>query len=301
MLFFNPSLGGQEWIVPGSKQDKLSTFPFNDETRKMGEQLYTTNCMSCHGTPGKVNYLNLVPPPGDPATDKIQRNKDGEIFYKVSEGRGQMPSFKNVLSSKETWNVISFLRSYNNTYKQQVLQVITSSAYPGAEIKIRLSYNQGDSTVILTAQAIKDNIVVPVTDAGVQLFVHRTFGQLPVDDEKTTDKDGLAIFKVPEKFPGDTAGNIQVSARFTNEEVFGSVSKDTVLCAAEKTNPVSLVAERAMWNSVWKAPIWIILTFSIGLLLVWSFILYVLLKLRDIFVIGDSMTKSQPDKKLNFK
>jgi hypothetical protein len=290
LLFFASGLFCQKWIVPDDRKDRLSTFPFSDETRKAGEKIYSINCMSCHGTPGKANFINLVPPPGDPATEKIQGNKDGEIFYKVLTGRGQMPSFRSVLSTNEIWNVISFLRSFNNSYKQEIMPVITSSAYPGAEIKINLLYNPGDTIITLSALAVKDNVIVPVTGAAVRIFVSRYFGILPLDEEKTTSKDGLAIFRIPNDLPGDTAGNIRISARFSDEEVFGSVSRDTVLCAAQKTIPVSLVSERAMWNTVRKAPIWIILVFSIGLLLVWSFIIVVLMKLRDIFVIGKSVT-----------
>lgn len=294
LQFLIPVLNGQEWIVPEDKKGKLSTFPFTDVTKKAGEKLYLINCMSCHGTPGKANYLNLVPPPGDPATDKIQRNKDGEIFYKLIVGRGQMPSFRSVLSSVEMWNIISFIRSFNSTYKQQIMPVITSSAYPGAEIRISLSFNNADSTVAFLASAAKDNIVVPVTGAEVKLFVHRTFGLLPADEEKATDKNGIAVFNLPSNLRGDTAGNILVSARFSNEELFGSVSKDTVISAAQKTIPVSLVAERAMWNNVRKAPVWILLTYSLGLLAAWGFIFYVLMKLRDIYIIGDTVMSDIP-------
>jgi mono/diheme cytochrome c family protein len=294
--FLLPELAGQEWIVPDDKKGKLSTFPFDDVTRKAGEKLYSVNCMSCHGTPGKANYLNLVPPPGDPATEKIQRNKDGEIFYKLTMGRGQMPSFRSVLSSNEMWNIISFLRSFNKTYKQQIMPVITSSAYPGAVLNLFLSYNNADSTIVLNASAAKDNTVVPVSGAEVKLYVRRTFGLLTVDEAKTTDKEGVAIFKIPGNLPGDTAGNILVSARFTNEETFGSVSKDTLICAAEKIFPVSLVAQRAMWNNVRKAPVWIILTYSLGLLTAWGFIFLVLMKLRDIFIIGKTITTDITEK-----
>jgi hypothetical protein len=285
----------QEWVVPGDRSGRLSTFPFNDDTRKAGEKIYNVNCLSCHGTPGKANYINLVPPPGDPATEKIQKNRDGDIFYKVSTGRGQMPSFRSVLATNDIWNVISYLRSFNSSYKQEIMPVITSSAYPGAQIKINLLYNTGDTIITLVAQAVKENEVIPVTNASVRLYVERYFGVLPIDEEKTTGKDGLAKFRIPDNLPGDTAGNIKVSARFTDEEVFGSVSKDTLLCAARKTIPVSLVAERAMWNSVRKAPVWIILTFSAGLLLVWSFIIFVLFKLRDIFIIGEAVTSNDKE------
>jgi len=290
LLFYSFSVFGQEWIVPSASQDKLSPFAFTDSTRNAGEQLYANNCRSCHGTPGQGNVLNLVPPPQDPAKAEFQQNKDGEIFYKVSEGRGPMPSFKNVLSSQDIWNIISFLRTFNPAYIQKTMEVITSAVYPGAEIRIRLSHRQDDSTIVLSAQAFKDNIAVPVKDAGVRLFVYRTFGMIPLDEEKTTDKDGLAVFKIPAYFPGDTAGNINVSARFTNEDVFGTVTKDTLIHAGETVYPVSLVANRAFWNTVWKSPRWLIITYFGGLLLVWGIILYVLLMLRDIFVIGKAVT-----------
>jgi hypothetical protein len=293
---FQPVLTGQDWVVPDDKKGKLSTFAFDETTRKAGEKLYTINCMSCHGTPGKGNFLKLVPSPGDPATEKIQKNKDGEIFYKVTEGRGQMPSFKSVLSSNEIWNLVSFLRSFNNTYKQEIMPVITSSAYPGAVIRLLLSFNEAGKSIVLHASASKDKSTIPVDGASIKLFVHRTFGQLLLDEEKVTNKDGIAIFQIPDKLPGDTAGNIRVSARFTNEELFGSVIKDTVLNAGVRTIPVSLVADRAMWNNVRKAPVWIILTYSLGLLAAWGFIFYVLMKLRDIFIVGKSIKKDIPEK-----
>jgi hypothetical protein len=55
----------------------------------------------------------------------------------------------------------------------------------------------------------------------------RYFGHMQVDEEKLTDNSGTARFAVPEGLPGDTAGNISFSAQFTDEQVFGSVSKDT--------------------------------------------------------------------------
>jgi hypothetical protein len=285
-LLLVPEITGQEWIVPDDKKERLSTFPFDNDTRKSGEMLYRINCISCHGDPGKSNYLNLIPPPGDPATEKIQRNKDGEMFYKLTVGRGQMPAFRSVLTSTEIWNIISYIRSFNNTYKQQVMPVITSAAYPGAIISIVLSYNVSDSTVILNATASDDNGVVPVEGAELSLFVARTFGLMPVDEIKTTDKEGVAIFRIPDDLPGDEEGNIFLSARFTNEDIFGTVSKDTMMSAGLKTLAVSLVAERAMWNSVRKAPLWILLAYGTGLIAAWGFIFYVLMKLRDIFIIG---------------
>ncbi len=290
-LLLLPELKAQEWVVPDDKKGKLSTFSFDDNTRKAGLKIYTTNCMSCHGMPGKGNSLKLVPPPPDPVSQQFQKNSDGELFFKLQIGRGQMPSFKNVLSTDDIWDVISYVRSFNTNYKQLIMPVITSSAYPGSVIKMVLSYNQADSSVILETSAVKGLSSVPVTDAAVKLFVHRTFGLLPVDEEKTTDKNGKAVFKIPHSLPGDTAGNINVSARFTNEDVFGAVSMDTVLNSAIKGTAVSLVARRAIWNNMKNAPVWILLTYIIGLFTALAFIGLVLMKLRDVFIIGDTLSK----------
>lgn len=291
-LMLLPSFArGQDWVVPDDRKGRLSTFPFTDETRKEGERFYKINCQSCHGDPGKGNYIALVPAPGDPATEKIQRNSDGEIFYKLTVGRGQMPSFRSVLSTDEIWKVVSYLRSFNSSYVQRVMQVITSTAYPGAMISMRMAYDATERIVSVIATATSESGSVPVTGAGVQLLADRYFGKMVVDEEKMTDNNGLAVFNVQEGLPGDTAGNIRFSAKFTDEDSFGTASMDTVLKAGAVTIPVSLTAKRAMWNTVRKAPVWIILAYGLGVLAVWGFIILVMLKLRDIFTVGTVLSE----------
>lgn len=292
-LMLLPSFArGQDWVVPDDRKGRLSTFPFTDETRKEGERLYRINCNSCHGDPGKNNYLALQPVPGDPATEKIQKNSDGEIFHKVSVGRGQMPSFRSVLTTDEIWKVVSYLRSFNRDYVQKVMQVITSSAYPGAMISMKLAYDQAARQILVTASATSEEGTVPVTGAGVRLLAARYFGKMAVDEEKITDSSGVASFSVTEGLRGDTAGNVGFSAMFTDEATFGSVSKDTVLMAGMPVVPVSLTADRAMWNTVRKAPVWIILAYGLGVLAVWGFIFIVMFRLRDIYTAGTALKES---------
>jgi hypothetical protein len=288
---------GQEWTVPADRKDRLSPFQFNDSIRKAGLKIYSQICITCHGSPGMGNFQPLTPPPGDPATTKIQHNSDGEIFYKVSEGRGPMPSFKNSLAARDIWNVIAYLRSFNTAYVQKVMPEITSNAYPGAVISLYLQLNTAKDSVQVRVLATTDTHVVPVEKAGLKLFLKRTFGQFMLDEEKFTDEKGIASFAIPSGLPGDTAGNLQVSARFSDEDLFGSASRDTLIQAGIKVVPVSLVSERAMWNIVQKAPLWILLTYILGVLLVWGFIFLVLFKLRDIFIIGEHLEKVKEEQK----
>jgi hypothetical protein len=287
---FLPFLSGQDWIAPESMRKKFSPFRFTDTTKIEGARGYNTNCMSCHGTPGRGNFVNLVPPPPDPVTDRLQKNSDGELFFKISEGRSQMPSFKNVLTAGEIWKIISFLRSFNKSYRQEVMAVMTTSAYPGAEIKIRLAYNPSDTSIMLNAFAFGDKGSVPVAGADVRLFAFRTFGLLPLDEEKTTSANGSAVFRIPSDLRGDREGNVRLVARFTNEELFGGIARDTIIQAGLKTTPVSLVAKRAMWNKGSMSPLWVTITYLTGLLIVWTFIVLIIIKLRDIYIIGRTVS-----------
>lgn len=291
--FLAVTVTGQEWTVPDERKGRLSPFKFTDDSRKEGERLYTINCKSCHGTPGKGDYLTtLAPLPGDPTTEKYQKNLDGEMFYKITTGRGAMPSFRDALSSNDIWNVIAFLRSFKKDYIQAIAPIIRSAAYPGADIIIALLSVPENNTVMMKVTAKSAVTTVPVTGAGVKLYAKRTFGQMMVDEEKSTDSNGVALFTLPAGYPADTAGMLHVSARFSDEETFGAVSKDTIINAGVKITPVSLTAERAMWNVVRKAPVWVILSYTLGVVGVWGFIFLIMLRLRDIFLIGRHIEKS---------
>jgi hypothetical protein len=283
----------QEWVVPDNRKGRLSPFPFTEDTKRSGENFYAANCRSCHGNPGRGDVISMTPPPPDPGSEKFQSNSDGEMFFKISEGRQLMPSFKNVFTSNDIWHIVSFLRSFNRGYRQKVSPLITSSAYPGSEIRLRLAYFPADTAIELTATAVSPGATVPVKDAAVRLFTRRTFGMMPVGDEEYTGTSGSARFRIPEGLSGDSSGMVQFVARFSDEDSFGSAGVDTMLAAGEKVVPVSLRANRAMWNSARMAPFWIIITFCAGLLTVWGIIFLILLKVRDIYIIGETLTDGQ--------
>ena len=73
-----------------------------------------TNCGSCHGAGGKGDgpaAAALPPPkPANWTVDTVQKQTDGEIFWKISNGRGAMPPWKH-LPEKERWELVNFIRS----------------------------------------------------------------------------------------------------------------------------------------------------------------------------------------------
>ncbi len=275
----------QPWIVPAQNLSKLSTFAFSDSTRKAGTDIYNTNCKSCHGDPGKNNVIKLVPPPVDPASDRMQANTDGGLYYKITQGRVLMPSFKNILSSNDVWIVISYLRSFSEKY----VQVVAPKVLGGAtvqNIKIQMNWLKEQNQVQAVITWKKDNVGQPLVSAKVKLFVKRYFGNLQIDEARNTDAQGKALFDFPKDLPGDSTGYVQLSAKLTDEAVYGEAKNDTTLAIGVPTYRPPLNEQRAMWNVVQKTPIWLLLSYSFTVLTVWSFIFYVLFQIRAIYKSG---------------
>lgn len=288
IAFVSLSIKAQDtWEVPDDKSKILSPFEFTEQNVEAGKQLYETNCMSCHGNPGQGNYnAALVPIPGDPASAKFQANSDGDIFYKVQEGKGAMPSFKNILSSSEIWNIVAYLRTYNPDYAQEVAKKIIEGTFGAEDLKILLEFLTESGMVQAEVSGTKDGEQIPVPNAEVALFARRQFGRLAIDEVKRTNEKGIALFTAPTDLPGDSSGNISFFAKLPNETLYGTVETEATLKAGKPTIPVSLRAQRAMWNTIWRAPIWLLITYFGTVIVVWSFILFIVFQIWKIFTIG---------------
>jgi len=279
-------LSAQEWVVPPEEGVKLSPFAFNDSTRKVGADLYNTNCKSCHGDPGKNNVINLVPPPPDVASAKMQANSDGALHFKLVQGRAPMPSFKNILSSTDVWRVISFVRSFNDKYVQVIDTKKGLAGTAASNVKILVTWVKEQNQVQMVISGMKENKIQPVSGAEVKLFAKRYFGNLLIDEARNTDAQGKALFNFPKDLPGDSAGFVQLIAKLSDEAAYGEAKADTTLAIGVPTYRPPLNEQRAMWNVVQKTPIWLLLSYTFTVLAVWGFIFYVLLQIRAIYKAG---------------
>ncbi len=80
-----------------------------------GKVLWSTHCKSCHGAKGlgdgpKAEQLETET--GDLTISEVQAQSDGSFFYKTTEGRDDMPSFKKKLpDADERWNLVNYMRT----------------------------------------------------------------------------------------------------------------------------------------------------------------------------------------------
>lgn len=78
-----------------------------------GKKIADTNCVSCHGASGKGDgpaAAALPVKPADWTSERVQKETDGELFWKISNGRGSMPPWKH-LPEKDRWELVNYLRS----------------------------------------------------------------------------------------------------------------------------------------------------------------------------------------------
>lgn len=280
-------LAQQPWVVPEEQKGELATFKFTGEVVAKGAALFAKNCQSCHGQPGKANWVKLVPEPGDPASDKFRKDTDGELFYKISTGRGQMPQFRNILSEEERWDVIAYLRSFHPGYVQPDPDQAKARAKGGrAAITMKLDTASGKLSFLVTST--KDKVTNPAANARIQVFVNRYFGHMQVGETRTNDK-GRAVFEFPKEIPGDSLGMLVVQARLDENSGYGYAEKTNSLKVGKPVHWVSLTEQRAMWNVRSKAPVWIILSYSLVLIGVLLTLVYILFQVRKIHHTGRAM------------
>lgn len=275
-----------DWEVPADKAERLSPVEFTAENVKAGEAIYSANCASCHGTPSKKNFMPLVPEPGDPADAKFSLNLDGELLYKIQEGRGSMPSFKATLSTSALWDLISYMRTFHKDYLQKVAVEVVRSGLSGGKVAVKLSHNKEKNIIEALLTEVKPEESKPITGASVKLFAVRYFGQALIDEEKTTNNDGVVSFAAPSNLPGDSVGNVEVVLKLTDEDAFGEVSESAIFKVGKATITESLIEKRAMWGTVQKAPYWILITYGLGVLVAWSIIFFIFFQLFNIYKAG---------------
>lgn len=103
----------KNWTAPSGADNVKSPFSHSAEMEEKGQKLYNVYCRTCHGETGFGDGAagsGLDPKPANFHRGKVQRQTDGAIFYKLSNGRGSMPAFKNSLSEEQRWQLVSYIR-----------------------------------------------------------------------------------------------------------------------------------------------------------------------------------------------
>jgi mono/diheme cytochrome c family protein len=118
MVLMSFMMGNQAkpWAVPDAAKNKVNPVKSDAASIATGKALYNQHCKSCHGTKGAGDgpkAAQLKTEPGDFSKSDTQAQTDGSLFYKTSEGRDDMPSFKKKIpDTDERWSIINYMRTF---------------------------------------------------------------------------------------------------------------------------------------------------------------------------------------------
>ncbi len=109
-----PSPNASPWDAPPEARQLVNPVKLDGQTVERGQRLYRQHCLPCHGSTGvgdgplakKMGYT-----PANLTLERLNRQTDGEIFWKVSKGRSPMPQFEKDLRERERWDVVSYVRT----------------------------------------------------------------------------------------------------------------------------------------------------------------------------------------------
>jgi mono/diheme cytochrome c family protein len=105
----------EKWIVPDSYKNKANPVPSDGESLANGKTLFLQHCASCHGKGGAGDGTKAAQLKTTLSSFKLsafQSQSDGSLFYKIREGRDDMPSYKKKIpDADDIWSVVNYLRT----------------------------------------------------------------------------------------------------------------------------------------------------------------------------------------------
>ena len=105
----------QQWQAPADAAAVVSPVKDNPNAAGIGKVLYLQKCVDCHGKAGEGNgwmSKGLLRPPTNLASKVVQANTDGELFWKITNGKSPMPAHRVRFTDEERWYIISYLRTF---------------------------------------------------------------------------------------------------------------------------------------------------------------------------------------------
>ncbi|HYL10639.1 MAG TPA: c-type cytochrome [Candidatus Acidoferrales bacterium] len=113
----------EKWPVPEAVKKIKNPIPLTEAGLNVARGLYLDNCAQCHGEKGKGDGIEAAMysvKPVDLTDPRVMSEMtDGELFYKITQGRRPMPSFKGVFNEEKRWQLVHLLRTFAKSHARR--------------------------------------------------------------------------------------------------------------------------------------------------------------------------------------
>lgn len=107
-----------DWPVPEAAKQMRNPIQPSASALASAHSIYLDKCANCHGDSGRGDGPEAASHDPRPASfadaSLINSMTDGEIFYRITNGRRPMPAFKNRLTDEQRWELVLLLRTFVN-------------------------------------------------------------------------------------------------------------------------------------------------------------------------------------------
>lgn len=170
------------WVVPDEAISLVNPLQNSAETRASGQKIFKSLCTACHGNLGQgdgVAAAGLNPKPTNFTTAHFHKQTDGAVFWKLSKGRGVMAAYEGMLSEKDRWALVSYLKSLN---------VENTKEIPKKKVETKTVKNTFLFTQLINTQTVQ-TLPAQVSEFSIQ---HR-FGVTQLNSSFITDFLGMDL------------------------------------------------------------------------------------------------------------
>jgi len=74
------------------------------------QSAFKTNCVTCHGPDGSGSRIGKSLKVADFHSDDVKKKTDAQLIQSVTEGKNNMPPFKNTLTADQIKSLIGYVR-----------------------------------------------------------------------------------------------------------------------------------------------------------------------------------------------
>ncbi|MDP2189082.1 MAG: c-type cytochrome [Sphingobacteriaceae bacterium] len=100
------------WVAPASAKAVANPFKADAASIEKGKGIFTQYCVSCHGEDGKAEVPAGLAVKAANLVDKTPAQTDGEIHWKLLNGKGAMLKISTYgISDEDGWHLINYVRT----------------------------------------------------------------------------------------------------------------------------------------------------------------------------------------------
>ncbi len=108
-----PKTAPTEYKIPPEAVSQPNPVKPTTESLAKGKKMYGYDCAMCHGKTGDgkgdMGDMKGLPDFTDPSA--LKNRTDGELYYIIEKGKGEMPPEGSRAKPEDLWNLVNYVRS----------------------------------------------------------------------------------------------------------------------------------------------------------------------------------------------